>query len=303
MSVRAIIFYCFLISCPLLATGQTPKRPAITGVSHVAVYAKDQEASKRFYGELLELPLVAGRDGVFAVGSQQVIEIEKMPSAEPESKIAHVAFATADAEAMRKYLVSRKVSVPESVHGEKDGTRWFQLQDPEGHTIEFVQQGGNPQSTATSNATNGISQRMIHAGFVVRNREAQDRFYKDVLGFRVYWHGGMKDNETDWMDMQVPDGQDWLEYMLVRPESKLDARTLGILNHIALGTPDIKKAAHQLESRGWKSSEDEHAQIGRDGKWQLNLYDPDSTRVELMEFTPVQKPCCSGYRSAHPHQD
>jgi len=24
------------------------------------------------------------------------------------------------------------------------------------------------------------------------------------------------------------------------------------------------------------------------GKWQLNLYDPDGTRVELTEFTPVQ---------------
>ena len=30
-----------------------------------------------------------------------------------------------------------------------------------------------------------------------------------------------------------------------------------------------------------------------DGKWQLNLYDPNLTRAELMEFKPVQKPCCS----------
>jgi catechol 2,3-dioxygenase-like lactoylglutathione lyase family enzyme len=299
------IFYCFLVSFPLLALAQTPKRPPISGVSHVAVYARDPEASNRFYSGLLELPPVAGRNAVFAVGSHQVIEIEKMPSTEPESKIAHVAFATPDAEGMRNYLVSRKVSVPESIHNENDGTRWFQLKDPEGHTIEFVQQGrANPHSSATSNAiSNGISQRIIHAGFVVRNREKQDRFYRDVLGFRVYWHGGMKDDETDWVDMRVPDGQDWLEYMLVRPDSKLDARTLGILNHIALGAPDIKKAAHQLELRGWKSSEAEHAQIGRDGKWQLNLYDPDSTRVELMEFTPVQQPCCSDYRFAHPYKD
>jgi hypothetical protein len=34
-------------------------------------------------------------------------------------------------------------------------------------------------------------------------------------------------------------------------------------------------------------------QIGRDGKWQLNLYDPNLTRVELMEPKPVRKPCCS----------
>ena len=33
--------------------------------------------------------------------------------------------------------------------------------------------------------------------------------------------------------------------------------------------------------------------IGRDGKWQLNLYDPNLTRAELMEPKPVQKPCCS----------
>jgi hypothetical protein len=41
-------------------------------------------------------------------------------------------------------------------------------------------------------------------------------------------------------------------------------------------------------------------QIGRDGKWQLNLYDPDGTRVELMEFAPVEKPCCSEYTGPHP---
>jgi hypothetical protein len=33
--------------------------------------------------------------------------------------------------------------------------------------------------------------------------------------------------------------------------------------------------------------------MGRDGKIQLNLYDPDLTRVEFMEFQPSGKPCCS----------
>jgi hypothetical protein len=37
----------------------------------------------------------------------------------------------------------------------------------------------------------------------------------------------------------------------------------------------------------------EKPEIGRDGKWQLNLYDPNFTRVELMEPKPVRKPCCS----------
>jgi len=138
---------------------------------------------------------------------------------------------------------------------------------------------------------------LIHAGFVVKDRAAEDHFYKDMLGFHVYWHGGMRDNETDWVDMQVPDGTDWLEYMLnVSPNA--DKRELGVMNHIALGVPDIKAAKEKLVKNGWKPGE--QPQIGRDGKWQLNLYDPDDTRVELMEFTPVQKPCCSEYTGPHP---
>ena len=44
-------------------------------------------------------------------------------------------------------------------------------------------------------------------------------------------------------------------------------------------------------ARGLHSSE--KPKIGRDGKWQLSLYDPNLTRVELMEPKPVEKPCCS----------
>ena len=44
-------------------------------------------------------------------------------------------------------------------------------------------------------------------------------------------------------------------------------------------------------ARGLKPAEG--PKIGRDGKWQLNLYDPNLTRMELMEPEPVQEPCCS----------
>jgi catechol 2,3-dioxygenase-like lactoylglutathione lyase family enzyme len=142
-----------------------------------------------------------------------------------------------------------------------------------------------------------ISTRLIHAGFVVLDRAAEDKFYKDTLGFHVYWHGGMKDDETNWVDMQVPDGTDWLEYMLNVP-ADADKHTLGVMNHIALGVPDIHAAERQLRTNGWNGTE--QPKIGRDGKWQLNLYDPDGSRVELMEFTPVQKPCCSDYAGSHP---
>jgi catechol 2,3-dioxygenase-like lactoylglutathione lyase family enzyme len=139
--------------------------------------------------------------------------------------------------------------------------------------------------------------QLIHAGFVVNNRAAEDRFYKDILGFHVYWHGGRTNDETSWVAMQVPDGTDWLEYMLgVSPNAS--HKTLGVMNHISLGVPDIQAAKQQLIKNGWKPTEE--PKIGRDGKWQLNVYDPDETRVEFMEFKPSKEPCCSPFTGPHP---
>ncbi len=76
----------------------------------------------------------------------------------------------------------------------------------------------------------------------------------------------------------------------------------GVMNHISLGVVDMKQAQIKLESHGWKPDGEEHSQMGKDGKWQLNLYDPDLTRIELMEFKPAQKPCCSEFQGPHPHE-
>ena len=285
----------FATSFSCLAHAADSPRPKITGIDHVAFYSSAPDAAKKFYGDLLGLP-PGPWGGVYVVGDQTV-EMDKDSERHDVNRIAHVAFATDDAEGMRKYLAEHGVAVPGEVHHEKSGTKWFNLRDPEGHEIEFVQS----QPFRPGDATREISGNMIHAGFVVNDRAKEDKFYGGLLGFRLYWQGGMKDGQMDWVDMQVPDGTQWLEYMLQAPGAKLDAGTLGVLNHIALGVNDIHAAQKVLESRGWKSSDRERAQLGKDGKWQLNLYDPDGTRVELMEFTPVKKPCCSEYLMPHPH--
>jgi len=143
---------------------------------------------------------------------------------------------------------------------------------------------------------------LIHAGFVVYHRDAEDRFYRDIFGFHLYWHGASNDGHPDeWVAMQVPDGTDWLEYMLNQPEH-MDLRLTGIMNHISLGVTDMKKAQARMESHGWKPHGDEAPEIGRDGKWQLDVFDPDLTRVELMEFRPTQKPCCFDFTGQHPSE-
>jgi hypothetical protein len=80
--------------------------------------------------------------------------------------------------------------------------------------------------------------------------------------------------------MRVPEGKDWLEYMLNYYDT--DPKISGIMNHLALGVPSVKEGYDTVVKRGM---EPEKPKIGRDGKWQLNLYSPDLTRVET--------PCCS----------
>lgn len=286
-----------LLAIAAAGHGQNPPpKPQITGIAHVSFYSSNLAAANQFYAGLLGLTADPARPNAYPVGAQ-FVELEPLPAGHGHDLISHVAFATTDAEGVRKFLASHGVNVPDKVNTGGDGTLWFPMKDPEGNPIEFVQA---PPALTGRHPEVPVSKVMIHAGFVVHDRAAEDKFYKDLLGFHVYWHGGMKEDETDWVDMQVPDGTQWLEYMLVRPREQLSPRTLGVLNHIALGVPSVADAAQLLRSRGWKPSENEKEQLGRDGKWQLNLYDPDGTRVELMEFTPVQKPCCSSYTGPHP---
>jgi len=209
----------------------------------------------------------------------------------------HVAFTTDNIIALREYLIAKGVKVP-AIQGHADHSLSFAVADPEGHRIEFVERG---KAAALAPPDSAVSRRMIHTGFLVYNRDAEDHFYRELLGFRLYWHGGMKPGETDWVAMQVPDGTDWLEYMLNQPAHP-DLQLTGVMNHISLGVADIKKAQAILESHGWKAHGDEKAQMGKDGKWQLNVFDPDLSRIELMEFKPVEKTCCAEFTGSHPSE-
>jgi catechol 2,3-dioxygenase-like lactoylglutathione lyase family enzyme len=211
------------------------------------------------------------------------------------SNLVQITFETSDLQALHTYLASLGIRCSEiSKAGMGGSNLLFWVVDPELHQIGFLQSKA-PNHYVRSGSQ--VSAHLIHAGFVVRDRRAMEHFYKDILGFRPYWHGGMKDDQTDWISLQVPDGTDWVEFMVNVP-LHADKRLLGVMNHIALGVPDIHAAAKQLLTNGMTLTEG--PKIGRDGKWQLNLYDRDQTRVELMEFTPVEKPCCSDYTGPHP---
>jgi catechol 2,3-dioxygenase-like lactoylglutathione lyase family enzyme len=273
-----------------------PTRPPITGIAFVVIRVSDPKTSLDFYGKELGVRNSVNCGGpespCLTLSGSQRVALDRSATQSTPNLIMEVFFATSDVVGLQRYLTARRMQ-PSGVDDLGDGTHVFHVKDPEGHTIGFVEHRPADASPTPSQ----VSARLIHAGFVVHDREVEDKFYKDILGFHVYWHGGMKDDQDNWVDMQVPDGTDWIEYMLrVSPDAS--HKTLGVMNHIALGVPDIQAAKEQLIKNGWKGTEE--PKIGRDGKWQLNLYDPDETRVEMMEFKPTKEPCCSPYTGPHP---
>jgi catechol 2,3-dioxygenase-like lactoylglutathione lyase family enzyme len=276
------------------------ERPRITGIDHVSFYTTSPDGVKKLYADILGLaaadPIESGETVRYMAGTQWV-GYSPAPDPNATDRMDHVAFTTDNVVALRRYLVAHDLK-PSAIEGRSDESLFFFVKDPEGHRIEFVE---HVKSEAAIPPQTAVSHRMIHTGFLVYNRDAEDHFYRVILGFRPYWHGGMKDDETDWVSLQVPDGSDWLEYMLNQPPHP-DLRLTGIMNHISFGVVDMAKAQALLESHGWKTHGDEHAQMGRDGKRQLNVFDPDRTRIELMEFKPAEKPCCSDFTAPHPSE-
>lgn len=297
--MKKIAFLIVLGILPLPALSQTSApRPRITGIDHVAFYTTQPDGVKKLYVTTLGLstadPIETGEIVRYRAGHQW-IGYSPAPDAEATDRMDHVAFTTENIVVLRRYLVEHGLK-PSKIEGRSDHSLSFTLNDPEGHHIEFVERG---KESVPAPPESAVSHRMIHVGFIVHNRDAEDHFYLEILGFRPYWHGGMKDNATDWVSLQVPNGTDWLEYMLNQPEHP-DLRLTGVMNHFSLGVVDMKKAQAVLESHGWTPHDNEHSQMGRDGKWQLNVYDPDFTRIELMEFKPAEKPCCSEFTGPHP---
>jgi catechol 2,3-dioxygenase-like lactoylglutathione lyase family enzyme len=280
------------------SAGKQPERPRISGIDHVSIYVSDIEKSRHFYSEVLGLttncPQHTSPGPCYLVApSEQRVLLKRAP-AQTKDWLAEVAFATDNLMGMRRYLLAHGMH-PGVIRKDSDGSRFFPVRDPEGNPIAFVQR--SPAKTSHAPASRQISTRLIHAGFVVKDRAAENRFYVDLLGFRLYWYGGFKDDGVDWYELQVPDGPDWLEYMLNIPVDA-DHKELGVQNHFSFGVKNVHDAAAQLRSNGLQTFDG--PEVGRDGKDSLDAYDPDGTRIEVMDLTPKAKPCCHPYSAEHP---
>lgn len=293
MAKLLILIFCFL---ELLPAGERT-RPKILGIAHIALFAKDLEQSRAFYRNFLgfeEPYLLKNSDGslsitFFKINERQYIELfpEKTPGID---KLNHIAIETDDAEGMRAYLASKGVVVPTTVGKGRIGNSNFTVKDPEGHGIEIVQyeaDGWTVREHGKFLPETRISRHMMHVGVVVMNFETEMKFYTDILGFQETWRGSKSGTVLSWVNLKVPDGNDYVEFMLYsEPPS---AAGMGTAHHLALEVPDASQAVDTLNATNYRQQYTKSIEIrvGTNRKRQVNLFDPDGTRTELMEPTTI----------------
>ena len=72
-----------------------------------------------------------------------------------------------------------------------------------------------------------ISDHMAHFGVLVGDLDKAMAFYTGILGFQEFWRGSGSPKMLSWVNMRVPDGQDYLvtkvynevftQYAMLRP--------------------------------------------------------------------------------------
>jgi catechol 2,3-dioxygenase-like lactoylglutathione lyase family enzyme len=283
-----------LLLCATAAlAADMPKRPRITGVAHIALYVHDIEKARGFYKGLLgfEEPFQLDKpDGSLSltfikVNDRQYIEL--FPETAPGTdRLNHISIETDNAEAMRVYLAAQGVKVPDKVPQGRIKNSNFNIKDPDGHTVEIVQYEKNGWSMREKGKympSTRVSQKLMHLGILVGALEPAMKFYGNILGFKEIWRGSRDGKTLSWVNMKVPEGDTYIEFMLYDKLPEPTAR--GTAHHICLEVPDIEKTKAQLEASPARKEYSKPLEVrtGTNRKRQMNLYDPDGTRTEVME--------------------
>jgi catechol 2,3-dioxygenase-like lactoylglutathione lyase family enzyme len=284
-------------ACTRTVRSPPPAGPRILGVAHVALFVTDLERSRAFYRDFLgfaesfTLPKPDGSDRIafIKINEEQYLELFAEPP-RSDGRVYHISFYTDDAEGLRRVLQGRGVKVPPQVGTGKIGNTQFGLTDPDGHGVELVQYqpaGWTRREKGKFLPESRISSRIAHLGVLVGALEPSLAFYQKLLGFQETWRGGPSPKQLSWVNLRVPHGDDYLELMLYDQLPPPDQR--GGKNHVCLMVPDVAQAVARLESRPTRKlyPRSIEVKVGVNRKRQANLFDPDGTRIELMEPTTV----------------
>lgn len=291
MSTKAIIGI-ILLSLTLGAASPVSQRPRLLGVAKFAVRVSDLDRAREFYRDLLgyQEAYPYGKSVLFKINERQFIELA--PGLQPtEDRLISTSWQTDSAERMRQFLAQHGWKVPSAISQDPLGNRIFHVADPDGHALEFIEFPANGKIRREQGKFLGrrrISTRMMHTGIIVGDVPQAMVFYAERLGLREFWRGAARDSKTlSWINMKLPESEDYLEFMLYEKLPAPDKR--GSQHHLCLEVADIEQARLALEGNPYRAKYGRpiEVRVGVNRRRQINLFDPDGTRSELMEPTTI----------------
>jgi len=310
--IKPVAIALFALS---LLADDSVQRPKVLGVAHMAVYVKDLAKTRQFYedflgfGEAFTLPKKDGtgtRIVFIKVNDHQYFEIFNEAD-RGEGQLNHISFYTDSADRMYTYLKAKSVPVmgdKGAVGKGQTGNKNFNVKDPDGHIVEIVEY--QPDSWTAREAgkkmpSTRISDHILHVGVLVGDLDKANQFYGGVLGFKEFWRGSGSPKMLSWVNVRPAEGEDYLEFMLYNKLPEPDGR--GGKNHASLTIPDADKALAEMKRRAVRIGYNKEIviQTGVNKKRQINLYDPDGTRIELMEPNTVDGQPAPNSTAPAPH--
>jgi lactoylglutathione lyase len=284
--------------CLSLSAQAPPARPKVFGVAHYSIFVSDLAKARAFYEDFLgyeeafTLPKADGtvEAAFLKINDHQYVELLNEPN-KGEGQLNDFGLYTDDVERMRQYLASRGVKVPDQAIRNRIGNKEIAVVDPDGHTlkiVEYLPDSRTGRDTGKHMPATRISDRMMHVGILVGKLDAAASFYGGILGCRETWRAAALTGTTlSWVNMRVPDGDNHVEFMLYKDLPPPDQR--GSPHHICLAVPDIPKAMAVLEARPARKgyARELKMRLGQDKKRQVGLFDPDGTRIEMMDIDTI----------------
>jgi catechol 2,3-dioxygenase-like lactoylglutathione lyase family enzyme len=292
-SLRGTAVLLLLLPLALFAAqNEAPKRPKITGISHVSFLVADLAKADAFYSGYLgyEAASSDGKVARYKVNDRQTIEVVHAPGITAEADRGNsLALQVDDAEAMRVYLKSKGVDVSTRAEKDENGNLAVRAKDPQGNVLIFVQHlpdGRNARDAGKHLSDRAVSRRIMHAGLIIARLDVAKSFYEEILGFREFWRG-TGGPVLAWVNVRIPDGEDYIEFMLY--DKFPDIQRMRTYQHVCLEIPDADKSAAVLKTRTLPEGSPATGAVrtGINGRRQINTFDPDGTRSELMEPNTV----------------
>jgi catechol 2,3-dioxygenase-like lactoylglutathione lyase family enzyme len=127
------------------STPSPPRRPALLGIRHVALFVRDLESAERFWVEVMgyEVEWRPDADNVYLHGGRDNLALHRAAAEAPASAgmLDHIGIAVAaptDVDAWAAHLESHGVALKARPKTHRDGSRSLYFEAPSGLVVQII---------------------------------------------------------------------------------------------------------------------------------------------------------------------